>query len=861
MAPSEHKVHTCPDDAELRGYHARELSDDAADAIAEHLGTCAACAERAQRMKREHNAWIERIRSVGTAPSAAVERPAALDETPRPPEIPGYRDIEEVYRGGQGIVFRAWQESTKRQVALKVLREGIYASPAARRRFEREIELVAALSHRHIVTVFDSGKTADGHRYLVMDFVRGQALGRFVAERGLQDTEMLRLFATICDAVNYAHQRGVIHRDLKPGNILIDEGGEPHVLDFGLARPLGRRGATRLTTEAQVAGTLPYMSPEQARGSSDAVDVRSDVYALGVILYELLTGTYPYDVDGDTLEVLRNIAEVEPAPPGRERGAHRIDGELETIVLKSLAKDPGRRYQTAGELARDVRHYLNAEPIEAKRDSHWYIVRKTLARHRVGVAVTAAFAVLVLTSAIALGVLYVQQLRLRTAADEQARLARAAEQRAERRFDQVRQLARAAVFQFDEEIRYLPGSAKARKLLVETGLEYLDGLAAEAGNSIALQIDVAAGYVKIGEVQGEIDATTLGDLSGAAESYKKALAMLERVEQQAPDQATPKFLIPLTLVKLGDMQAHLGHDDEALESYRRALRRAQAVMEATPGDSEAIFNAGAAHERIGDMLKRAGKYEEALEHYEAMSQLSSSAASNGADLSTRRAAAVKYANMANVYHAQGEYDRALELYRQFLAVAEQLLIEHPDHIVPRADVGTGQQWIGIILADKGEHAAAIECYRASIEVFERLLADDPQSVVALQGLATDYSKLGEAWLALEDLQRAEDGFERAATYTEELVGRHPDRIEARRLLGVAYYKMAELARKRGGDDSLPATQRAAQLESARAWLEKTQTVFSDMQADGTLPAADAAVPLSLAIELKQVDAALAELRE
>ncbi|MFH0981789.1 MAG: serine/threonine-protein kinase, partial [Planctomycetota bacterium] len=275
--------------------------------------------------------------------------------------IEGYEILSEVHRGGQGVVYKAVQKATKRTVALKVLLEGPYASPRQRHRFEREIDLVASLQHPNIVTIYDSGVTRDGRHYFAMEYIRGLPLNAYLSDKNPSIDATLRLFRAICAAVNYAHQRGVIHRDLKPANIRVDSLGQPHILDFGLAKIGGADlslGAP-MTVTGEFMGTLAYASPEQAKGDPTLIDIRTDVYSLGVILYEMLTSKYPYPVVGQMVEVLRNIAEAEPSKPSTIR--RQINDEVETIVLKCLQKERERRYQSAGELARDVEHFLTGE--------------------------------------------------------------------------------------------------------------------------------------------------------------------------------------------------------------------------------------------------------------------------------------------------------------------------------------------------------------------------------------------------------------------------------------------------------------------------------------------------------------------
>lgn len=316
---------------------------------------------------------------------------------PAPPAIVGYDEVRELRRGGQGVVYSAVQRSTRRRVAVKVLLHGELASGPARRRFEREIEAVAALRHPNVVRIYDSGVTGEGaYPYFVMEYVEGLPIDQHWREvlgvktggtaRAIRD--FAALMVKVADAVNHAHQRGVIHRDLKPSNIRVDGSGEPRVLDFGLAKAANGPERTAVSASGQFVGSLPWASPEQAEGDPERVDLRTDVYSLGAVMYQALTGRSPCDVSGTLHTALENIIASEP-PPARSLNA-AVDLELSTIIQKCLAKEPGRRYQTAGDLRRDLERYLAGEPIEARADARWYLVARAIRRHRLAFAAAVA---------------------------------------------------------------------------------------------------------------------------------------------------------------------------------------------------------------------------------------------------------------------------------------------------------------------------------------------------------------------------------------------------------------------------------------------------------------------------------------
>jgi serine/threonine-protein kinase len=407
----------CPSLAELEALAAGEACPET---VPDHVEHCRSC-RRQLELVRENNALMARLAgsrvdlaSGGGPPGEATAAPA----------IAGYESLVELHRGGQGVVYRALQTATNRTVALKVLLAGAFATSRQRLRFEREIDLVAGLRHPNIVTVYDSGVADDGRHWFAMEYLEGENLDTYVAARrdagagpdgGLGLSQTLRLFSKICAAVSYAHQRGVIHRDLKPGNVIVDHDGRPHVVDFGLAKPANPdvgRGQATVTVAGGFLGTLAYASPEQTTGDPGQVDVRSDVYALGVILYEMLSGRFPYAVTGQLSDVIDAITK---SPPRSLRALpdtpYRLGDELDTITRKALAKDPERRYQSAEALRADVERFLAGEPIDAKRDSGWYVITKTLLRYKLQVAAAVLLVVLLTGFGIAMSVLY-QRARL-----------------------------------------------------------------------------------------------------------------------------------------------------------------------------------------------------------------------------------------------------------------------------------------------------------------------------------------------------------------------------------------------------------------------------------------------------------------
>src|SRR5215472_5922561 len=314
----------------------------------------------------------------------------------QPAQIGQYRILAKLGAGGMGVVYRAEQEHPRRVVALKVMRPG-WTSPQLLQRFERESEALGRLQHPGIARIFEAASADSGfgpQPYFAMELINGHTLRKYAEEQLLDTRERLEIMVKICEAVHHAHPRGVVHRDLKPGNILVDEAGHPKILDFGVARMTDSdTHVTRQTDLGQLVGTLAYMSPEQVLADPLELDTRSDVYALGVILYELLAGRLPYPLSRKLHEAVRTIREADPAPLSSV--SHNYRGDIETIVAKALEKDKARRYPSAADLAGDIQRYLSDEPITARPPSTAYQLQKFARRNRALVAgIAAVFVVL-----------------------------------------------------------------------------------------------------------------------------------------------------------------------------------------------------------------------------------------------------------------------------------------------------------------------------------------------------------------------------------------------------------------------------------------------------------------------------------
>ncbi|MFT3791413.1 MAG: serine/threonine-protein kinase [Rudaea sp.] len=488
-----------------------------------------------------------------------------------------YRIVGEVARGGMGSVFKAVRDDDeyRKEVAIKLIRSDLGGEVIAAR-FRRERQILAGLDHPNIARLIDGGTTEEGLPYLVMDYVDGEPIDRHCHRLALGVRERLQLFCDVCAAVQFAHQRLIVHRDLKPSNILIDRDGNVKLLDFGIARLIDSAAAGEPTTIH--AFTPEYASPEQVKG--EAITTASDVYSLGVLLYRLLAGRSPYRSDNSQLHALvHEIVSTDPPKPsataqtGRdsppaaqtldaERLRRALRGDLDTIVLMALRKEPAQRYASVEQFADDVRRHLDDRPVRARDGALAYRARKFLVRHRLGVTLGAlAVAGLLTLSVYAL---------------QQAHSARAERARAERHFNGVRDLANRFISDVFLQIVDVPGTAKAQQTLLDTGIDYLNRLGTDAGNNRALLLEIALGYVKLAQIQER----ALMPPAKRTQAANLALDMIERAEAIAPADVASKHLRLRAQTLLAGSEADAQNFDAAKAHFEAAAALAREAHDA-----------------------------------------------------------------------------------------------------------------------------------------------------------------------------------------------------------------------------------------------------------------------------------------
>jgi len=665
-----------------------------------------------------------------------------------PPAIGRYRIVRLLGEGGMGTVYEAEQEEPRRVVALKVIKSG-FANSDRLRRFRQESQALARLQHPGIAQIyeFNTADTGFGPQpYFAMEFIRGLPLQQYADAHQLDTRQKLALMVKVCEAVHHAHQRGLIHRDLKPGNILVDDTGQPKVLDFGVARVIeadSQEGDARLTMQTglgQIVGTLAYMSPEQVLGDPLEVDTRSDVYSLGVILYELLCGQLPYEVSHRQLpEAARVICEHEPA--SLSSMSHNCRGDIETLVRKALEKDKTRRYASAAELASDIQHFLNHEPIMARPPSASYQLQRFTRRHRAGVLVGALALVALCGATVSVA--------------WEARIARQERDRAQQRFNDVRGLARQVIFDLQNKLAALPGTTQVRKDLVAIAINYLDTLAKDGYTDRGLQGELAAAYIRIGDIQGNPNKQNLGEFSAAVESYAKA-ERLARALAARNSSGQAKRLLGEALIAQADAARFANQAAKGAPKAMEALQVARERVRSDPANPDSQRQLGAALLCVSSFVTP----KDGLPYLqEEASVFEGVLAQNTGDLNQRRDAALAHKYIAG---------RFLNLYRPDDALAHLKRAEELDAAGVRAEPNNPErkmdlaidlsQW-GDYYQQKKDIAKAIQYIRSALAIRREIAAADPKDMRAQDRLAYIVIRLG-------DMQLHVSAREALATYQE-----------------------------------------------------------------------------------------------
>ena len=620
-----------------------------------------------------------------------------------------YRLVRELGRGGMGVVYLAERDDGEyQQLAAVKLLQGSAQSGTFTKLFWRERQILAQLEHPNIARLLQGGTTTSGQPYYAMEFVEGVRLQQYCADHDLGLRQRLELFLDICAAVSYAHRKLVIHRDLKPQNILVTAEGRPKLLDFGLAKLLEPDSPPAENTTAVMLLTPSYASPEQLMGLP--LTVATDIYSLGVVLYELLSGEHPYGEAKGPIGAACAVLE-QPPRPFRQTGT-KIPPDLEKIVFVALRKEAERRYASVDAFAEDIRRYLEGYPVQAAGDSLAYRSHKFLKRNRWAVTIALLALSGLVTSA---GMIW------------------QAKQKAELRFQQVRHLAHAAVFDLHDAIVDLPGSTAARKLIVTRALEYLNTLVKDRGNDMALALELAQAYIKIGNAQGDPQEPNLGDPAGALASYNKARELLVDLRSKEPSDAEIERL-------LGSVDEHIADvlpssaTDLILRSNREAVELFDDLARRNTG-LKALQDSARAHFYLAEAVTGGGDYQRALREWQLAQELFSRIARAEPDSdNAQRNLALAEKRLAGVYYALDDCTHSIAHDQTAAAIDAHRMELNPHNETARTDLSFDWIEIGSCLDSMGKRQAALDLLQHTVLLRRSIAAEDLEDARAQQGL-------------------------------------------------------------------------------------------------------------------------------
>lgn len=749
-----------------------------------------------------------------------------------------YRLLEPLGSGGMGSVWLAERVDgvLQRRVALK-LPLHLGSTSGLAERMARERRILAALEHPHIARLYDAGIAEDGRPYLALEYIPGVPIDQYCRERSPDLRALLELILQLARALAYAHAHLIVHRDLKPSNVQVDAQGQVHLLDFGVATLLEGRGQgdvtadSRLTRQLGAAMTLDYASPEQIRG--EPVTTSSDVYSLGVLLYELLAGRRPYSIQSkDLLSTARTITELEPPPPSAvcaaAQRARELRGDLDTIVLKCLRKAPTERYLTVGELSDDLMRHLRNEPVRARPATLGLRARKFLGRNRVAVV----GATLVFLSLCA-GLVATAWQAHRAHAQEE--LARAAQVRAEQRFRDARALTHSILFDYHDAVRKLPGSTPVRMRLVHDALEYLDRMSRDAANDLPLQRELASAYDRLSDVQGGTMFQNLGDTAGALQSALKALQLRDRIARSDPRDAGAELDRALSQRRIALLHWELGRIQLASDEARRSLWMLEGLAAAAPAVSGVQRALVQTHSYLGLILQERGDLGGAQGEFTHSAELLQRAyAAQPEDPEHLRLLANVRENQGNTHQLAGEYAIALQRHREALGLRERL--EHRDPVNAEYARSVLVSWynIGQAQAELGDFEGALASFRRDEVIAVRLRRNDPDNEEYRGDWAYDQIRIGDMLMKLglpgEALERYRGSF---ALRTAD-VKADPENLWKRSSLIEARSKIAQALAASGLPGALDEARRAVALLDATTLEDQNTAIrsfFAETYAD------------------------------
>ena len=752
--------------------------------------------------------WLERncgqdpallgeVRSLLACFQASVPDPGALDtqaaSTESPQQLGPYRLVRQLGEGGMGAVFLATRADAEfeRQVAVKLIRPGA-DSEVLVARFLRERQILAGLEHPNIARLLDGG-TSSGQPYLVMDYVEGQRLDRYCDEGRLSIRQRLELFRKVCAPVHYAHQNLVIHRDLKPTNILVGADGEPKLLDFGIATLLQADNlGSDLTAVHGLFVTPQYASPEQLRGRRTTV--ASDVYSLGVILYQLLCGCHPFQADTGSMADLvaavvkndpclpsmaeslaaavpaaaapagtafetANVAECRGETPDRLRRILR--GDLDGIVMKALAKEPADRYGSVEELSADIGRYLEGRPVQAVEGTPAYRAGKFVRRHKLGVAAAAALA-LSLMGGLA-GVLY------------EAHLARVERVHAELRFNEARQLAHYLLFDLYSSVQNLPGATPVRAEMAARSMQYLDRLTAAKSADAGLRMETAEGYLRLGDVLGDPFQPNLGKTPEALESYRKALALLDPLLAANPADRRARAAFARANEGAGGILTFGGKVREGVAALEAATRDFERLLNAAPDDVPTLIRAGDAYELLARQLSTQGGLVGTDKQDDVRADIDKALARYGAARRLAPDDAGIVHKIAFTYQVLGNVDsvadprKGAEICRRALATLDQLPAADRESAETRKIRASLLLNLGWTLGQTNDYRASIATLEQARDILDRRAELDHEDKQALYASTVAYRSLGIVYGYASNQPKAIENFRTAVALFDRLL--------------------------------------------------------------------------------------------